>query len=447
MRILDSPPPLNDLLPEIADNLQKLAGHIQSTDDQGRYLHWDELRRRPPPSGLDHRLWWAAIRLSRDTASTSLPVRDINDRAFTFCEPPRLRAALHAIDVNGAGILSVDAKGMTPVEGRRYLVRSLAEEPFSSSLIEGAATTREIAKQLVFEQRPARTRDERMVLNNYLGMEFAKSIADQDLTVSAILELHKIMTEGTLDQPDGAGVLRASDDVLVVDDSTGAVLHQPPRARDLPERLERLVAFANAKAEAAHYVHPIVKAIALHFMLAYEHPFVDGNGRTARALFYWQALRSGYWLTEFISISSVIAEAPIAYGKAFLHTETDASDLTYFLLHQAETVTVALERLQAYAARRVAEMEAFERRLAQTRGPDAFNHRQSSVLNDAARGRLSQIRIAEHQARHRVSYLTARSDLETLVEKGLFRKRRVGRDSIYTPAPNLVQRLGAPASA
>lgn len=44
-------------------------------------------------------------------------------------------------------------------------------------------------------------------------------------------------------------------------------------------------------------------------MIAYMHPFVDGNGRTARALFYWYMLKSGYWLTEYLSISRVIAKS------------------------------------------------------------------------------------------------------------------------------------------
>jgi Fic family protein len=75
---------------------------------------------------------------------------------------------------------------------------------------------------------------------------------------------------------------------------------------DLPERMRALCAFANMRTGVDGFVHPIVRAIILHFMLAYDHPYVDGNGRTARALFYWSALKDGYWLIEYVSISRII---------------------------------------------------------------------------------------------------------------------------------------------
>ena len=76
----------------------------------------------------------------------------------------------------------------------------------------------------------------------------------------------------------------------------------------LQQRLEQLCRFANAELPAA-FMHLVARAITLHFWLAYDHPFCDGNGRTARALFYWAMLHQGYWLFECISITSVINKA------------------------------------------------------------------------------------------------------------------------------------------
>ena len=92
-------------------------------------------------------------------------------------------------------------------------------------------------------------------------------------------------------------------------------------------------------------MHPAIRAIILHFWLAYDHPFIDGNGRTARALFYWLMLRHGYWLFEFISISEIILKAPVQYGEAFLYTETDQNDLTYFIIHQTEVIRKSMQSL------------------------------------------------------------------------------------------------------
>jgi Fic family protein len=414
---------------------------LHLTRDDRNYWSWDELRRRNPPEAMSSEEWWAITRLRRLSASTVLPITDTRSNPFRFVEPPSLRMLLRYVDANAAGTLSTDAEAMTPDAGRTHLGRALAEEPFSSSLLEGAATTREKAKQMIFENRRPATRDELMVLNNYFGLDYVKQKTNENLTVEMILELHRIITQGTLDDPKSAGQLRTDDEVRVVDDTTDEILHQPPPHTELRQRLEALCAFANQSDEDEPYCHPIVRAIALHFFLAYEHPFVDGNGRTARALFYWSALRSKYWLIEYVSISSVIAEARIRYGRAFLDTETDSGDLTYFLLHQADVLRRAIERLQAYAARRKREIENIAEQLGNLRGKKVFNLRQQTLVNDAVRGRLATTTIAEHQHRHGVSYLTARSDLEALVRHRLFRKRSEGRMSRYRAHPEIKRRL------
>jgi Fic family protein len=92
-------------------------------------------------------------------------------------------------------------------------------------------------------------------------------------------------------------------------------------------------------------VHPVVRAILIHFMLGYDHPFYDGNGRTARALFYWSLARSGYWLMEYVSISRLLRQAPAQYARAYRHTETDDNDTTYFIVHQLEVIQQAIAAL------------------------------------------------------------------------------------------------------
>jgi Fic family protein len=256
-----------------------------------------------------------------------------------------------------------------------------------------------------------------------------------------LLELHRIVTAGTLPNDDDAGRIRTHDNIRVVDEVTNEILHQPPIADELDTRLARVIKLANRPNEPQSWIHPIVKAIILHFALSYEHPFVDGNGRVARALFYWSALKDGYWLIEYVSISSIIAESKIAYGKSFLHVETDDADLTYFLIYNCKILQKAMTRLSAYIARRREEVKAFEKRLGDHSRPDALNHRQSWLLNECARGRRNRVTIGEHAKQHGVSYLTARSDLERLTESALLRKSTTGRSSLYQPPRDLLKRL------
>jgi Fic family protein len=243
-----------------------------------------------------------------------------------------------------------------------------------------------------------------------------------------------------------AGKIRTPDDVRVVDDTTGDVLYQPPLCQDLPARLDRLIKFANDSNTSGQWIHPIIRAFIVHFMLSYEHPFVDGNGRVARALFYWTALKYDYWLLEYVSISSVIAESAIRYGRTFLYVETDGSDLTYFLLYHSQVLSKALRRLSEYIVRKKAEVELFEKHLHDVAREGAFNHRQSFLLNEMARSRVSRITIEEQQKQHGVSYLTARSDLEYLNGLGLVKKVKLGRRSFYLAAPNLMRRMTAAAA-
>ncbi len=445
MKIHAAPPSIGEIVAAtVRHNPNRGAiffSHADTVDDEGRYLSWDELRFKKPPEGLTNKEWWAATRFARGSASQKLPLCDRRGTPFSFCKPPVLEAALRDLDMNAGGELAGGEIGLTQGEGEQYLVRSLAEEPFASSFIEGAATTRVIAKKLIFENRAPRTKDERMVLNNYRAMEFVKTHKDDALTLPLLLDLHRTVTEGTLDDPADAGRIRLRDDVRVVDETTNEILHQPPAAADLPRRLDALLKFANEKPAASHWIHPLVRAFILHFMLSYEHPFVDGNGRVARALFYWLALREGYWLTEYVSISAVIEKAGVAYGKAFLNVESDGADLTYFLLYHAEILQTAVARLAEFIAGKRREVEALEHRLSDRSRPDAFNHRQHWLLNECVRRRLAQITVAEHQAKNSVSYLTARKDLEDLTTAGLMQKTKSGKTSIYRPAQDLLKRL------
>lgn len=435
MKMPAIPPPWSSLFDDMtsADLAQALT-QSRMIDDQGRYLHWDDLRFKPPPSGLTHRSWWAGTKMARTSAAAEIPLRDKYDRLFSYTEPPALKNILRYADTHAAGLLGATPHDLSGLEGKRYLRRSLAEEPFSSSYLEGAATTRDIAKKMIFEGRGPRTRDERMVLNNYEGMEFIKAHQDKELTPALILELHRIITNNTLDIADGSGRLRRADERIDAgDDSTGETLHMPPAADTLEKRLDDLCRFANADNDDKSYCHPLVRAIILHFMLAYDHPFVDGNGRTARALFYWSLLRSGYWLTEYISISSVITDSPTSYYRSFLLTETDHSDLTYFLLDQAATFHTALVRLHAYAEEKRREAQSFQKMMAEQNLQHPLNHRQIALLQEFSIRQLQETTVDQHSSHNGVTYQTARIDLEDLVSRKVLKKTRRGHSFFYAP--------------
>jgi Fic family protein len=198
-----------------------------------------------------------------------------------------------------------------------------------------------------------------------------------------------------------------------------------------------MCAFANG-ATPDNFIHPAVRAVLLHFWLAYDHPFVDGNGRTARALFYWSMLHAGYWLFEFISISTVLRKAPVKYGRSFLYTETDDNDLTYFLLAQAEVMRNAVHELHQYIQRKTDETRQVE---AQLQSIEWFNHRQIEVIQHALKHPGHKYVIAAHQKAQDIAYQTARTDLMGLAERGILEQRKRGKQLVFVSPNDLAKRL------
>ena len=431
------PPPLQELL-DRCGGLQEtlsLLSLLASSEEGDRYLHWDELRHRPAPEGLTHEQWWLAEKLSRRL--TPLPLLASEGQAFGFSQPPALLKGLHQIDMQaGASVVAPEAVSTRSTRDR-FLLSSLMEEAITSSQMEGAATTRDVAKAMIRSRRPPRDRSERMILNNFLTMQRIRELRKQPLTPQLVLDLHRLVTEGTLDAPADAGRLRPPGKEVVVDDLYGTVFHVPPPANELPQRLEELCRFAYGETPKV-FVHPVVRAIVLHFWLAYDHPFSDGNGRTARALFYWAMLQQGYWLFEFISISSVINTARGQYERSFLLSESDDNDLTYFLLAQVKVILQAIGSLHSYLERKAGELGALQQRL---EGMEGLNHRQLALLRHALRHPGYRYTVLSHQNSHGVSHQTARSDLQSLSARGLLIAGRDGRREIFRVPEDLTTRL------
>lgn len=444
MRLPDAAPDFGQALQHLPiERFQSIIQHATPLPN-GRYLHWDELRYRDPPEGLSRAEWWATVLLARAPLLQDLPLLDRLGVPFRFATPSLVLIDLHHIDRDAAGQIHTAAGEPIREDPNRYLMSSLIEEAITSSQLEGASTTRQVAAAMLRTGRKPRDHSETMIFNNFRAMEHLRSLKTELLTPNRILELHRILTEDTLDNPEDAGRFRQADAVKVVDSRDNTVLHDPPTYTGLPARMERLCAFANADETSLPFVHPVLRAILLHFMMGYDHPFEDGNGRTARALYYWSMARSGYWLMEYTSISHILRRAPARYMRSYLHTETDGNDTTYFLLHQLNTIRRAIVALHEYIDRKVREQKETERLLSAS--PELrtrFNHRQVALLTHALRNTGEGYRVDAHQRSHNVVYQTARNDLIGLHELGLLEKAKQGNAYVFFAPEDLRDRLAA----
>ena len=407
--------------------LSDLFATGKPVDNKGRYLHWDEMRHRTPPDGLTLDEWWVGTKASRNALARPLPLTGNDGRPFQFSNVDLVQEMVHRIDQQAGGRIETSDVATALQSRDRYLVSSLrVEEAITSSLLEGAATTRRVAREMLQTRRPPRGHGELMVLNNYHAMVKAEQLAQTTapLTPDNILDLHKVVTEGTLEDERDAGRLQVpGEERVVIIDRDFRVLHRPPPAEELPQRVEHLCAFANGELDEG-FIHPVVRAILIHFWIGHDHPFVDGNGRTARALFYWSMLRSGYWLAQYFSISTILRKAPGQYVESYLKTETDGNDATYFVIYQLEVIGRAINSLNEYISKKTLEVAEVEQLALSVPG---LNRRQIAVINAAQRDAYRSFTIDEHMTQEQVTYQSARTDLLKLEELGLLTKSRVGK--------------------
>jgi Fic family protein len=432
------PPDVNGIWNKIKHSPKSLFDKLSTPSDDTRYLHWDKLRRLSPPLSMTHEEWWFAIKYQRRFAYKKLPLYDKNSVPFVMLSAvDPIPQTLHEIDLGSGGLIQMPEQVTNPEIRDQYCINSLIEEAITSSQLEGAATTRVIAKEMIKSGRKPVNRSEQMILNNFITMRHINTLKDQDLSKELIFEIHRLVTDNTLDDPTAAGRFRRSDEQVSVVDAYNEILHEPPLAKELDHRIEMLCKFANSQIESG-YIHPVIRSIILHFWLAYDHPFVDGNGRTARALFYWSMLRHKYWLFEFISISQVLLKAPAKYERAFLYTETDENDLTYFILYHLDVIQQAIQLLHNYIQRKTARLQELEGNM---RGMTILNHRQQALISHALRHPYQKYTIQSHRISHNVVYQTARNDLMDLEKNGLLESKKIGKKLFFTPAPKLKKKL------
>jgi len=433
-----SPNLFSELLTQESEHLSKILSMSVGPTPTGKYLHWDNLRHRTPPNGLTSEQWWLAVKFARFGMQRNLPLKDKFGTPFTFNTPPLVTQYLHEIDSRGSGRIAMPSEVSSPETKTRFLVRSLIEEAINSSQLEGASTTRKKAMEMFRSGKRPTNKSEQMIFNNLRGMEFIRQYQGEPLTQRLVLAIHSEMMRDTIDDKD-LGRLQTIDDkrVNVISNATHKVVHEPPPADQLPDRLKTMCNFANGIGET-EFFHPVVRAILLHLWLAYDHPFVDGNGRTARALFYWSMLNSGYWIFEFISISSILREASAKYARAYLYIETDSNDATYFLVHQLQVIHTAIQELERYLEQKTKEIRQAEVLL---KGIDGLNYRQLALLSHALRKPHADFTINSHKVSHGVAYGTARSDLLTLEKIGLLEHRTIGNAMHFTAGDALLNLL------
>lgn len=414
---------ITNLSASMLHELLKTSGDlVQIQKIEKNYLFWDKIKYMGTGELTSNHLW-ATIKLRRKFKEQIISQQgNTQTYSVNFNVNEYLQQKLHYLDFNfGAGIQKEIL--LSDLDKEQYLNNALMEESIFSSMVEGATTTRVKAKEMLRKKKKPKNKSEQMILNNYQAIQYISEHQDEDLSVDKLFEIHRLVTVNTLDNSD-IGVFRISNDIHVMNDITGEIIHTPPKYEELDELMQSFCDFFNFNPKE-NFIHPIVKASILHFLVGYNHPFVDGNGRTARAIFYWYLLKNGYWLAEYLSISRVIMKTKVQYEKAYIYTEIDDMDVTYFVHYQVKILTQAFEDLKKYIAKKKKEQKDVSKFLKIKN----MNDRQAQILfwieNDAERF----FTVKEIETIFSVTNQTARTDLEELVSRNLLKKIAINNKS------------------
>ena len=372
------------------------------------YEYWDKVKYKPLPKGYTPQMLWTHVKASRLRGMMTV----WDKYGISLCITSQMQRICHDFDMKFGSFWEGDNDAKSP-EKKYYLSSSLMEEAIYSSKMEGASTTRVVAKEMLRKKKSPQNKAQQMIVNNYNTIQYIVDHKDDPLTEEGLLYIHRLMTEKTLDNPDDAGRFRINDKVVVADMVEGDIIYTPPTFEDIPEFIETLCDFFNND-NSSTFIHPIIKGIIVHFMLAYMHPFVDGNGRTARALFYWYMLKENYKLTEYMSISRVIAKSKSSYEKAFQYTENDGNDMSYFVAYNLKALETSFQQLRDYIRRKQQEKKAASTFMM----AGNINYRQAIVLQRLKDEPDTIFTVKDVQELFSVSSMTARKDLADLVKQG-----------------------------
>ncbi len=411
--------PNEPIAPEEISDLDKLY-EIFTT----RYLTKREIMYRLPP-GFKLNEFWPKFIEYRKKIGKKVPLLDQLGENFWLCPTPYQEQLdiieKHAKHTAYSYIDAIFKK--VPKSEKALIMDALIDEAFNSSVIEGAFSTKKRSKELIEKQIKPVNVSEQMILNNYKALEYVLENIHKEIDENTVLEVYRIITQHTLDKESICEKYR-DDSVIVWDYTNQRTIYEGPPHTEVQPMMDDLIHFIQSKQN----LHPVEKASIIHFYFVYTHPFFDGNGRTARVFQYMYLLQHGYEFFKFFSISTVINEQKNKYYKAIQNTEDNSSDLTYFIEFNIKMMIDSIINVLSRLGKEYGRLLIFDYL---ERNVILLTIRQRKCLAYFIKTERNYITISEYEKKYKISYETARKDLNRLEEIGLFKKRKVGKKYIY----------------
>jgi Fic family protein len=215
----------------------------------------------------------------------------------------------------------------------------------SSTSIEGNRLSLEQVSELARGREITATRRDKQEVLNYLDVlkNIKILIKNSSITEKDILNIHHMVTKKTLNNPADSGVYR-NRYVVVGNRFTGEVFFRPPQNQEVPGLVKDLLSWINSK--ESKELDTVIEAGVIHYELVRIHPFVDGNGRTARVLAVLILYLRGFDTNQFFCLDDYYDSDRPAYYKALQSVKPDILDLTNWLEYFVEGVNISIETVK-----------------------------------------------------------------------------------------------------
>ena len=293
----------------------------------------------------------------------------------------------------------------------------------SSTAIEGNRLSLEQVSKLAQGRRIAATRKDKQEVLNYLStLNKIGTLTKSDiLTEKNLLKMHRMVTKDTLDDPTDCGVYRKRY-VVVANASSGEVMYRPPKNEDVPQFVKDLIEWINSK--QAHELDPIIEAGVAHYEFVRIHPFIDGNGRTARILATWILYTRGFDTKQFFSLDDYYDADRPAYYAALQSVHQGTGDVTKWLEYFVEGVDVSV----AAVKERVIRLSSERLRKAK-KGQIALTERQMKIVEFINQN--GKITNRDVQKMFKLSDRGALKEIRKLVDLEVIKSEGKGRSLYY----------------
>lgn len=302
---------------------------------------------------------------------------------------------------------------------REAIIRSA----HSSTAIEGNRLSLEQVSDLAQGREVMATRKDKQEVLNYLRvLENIDKLSDgKKITEKNILNIHKQLTQETLENPSDCGAYR-NRYVVVGNRLTREIIFRPPLNEDVPVLMRGLTAWVNSAEAKA--LDPVIEAGIAHYEFVRIHPFVDGNGRTARVLATLILYLRGFDAKQFFSLDDYYDSERASYYRTLQSVDQKALDLTNWLEYFVEGVNVSIAAVKERVIRLSSE------RLRRTKqGQIALTEKQMRIVERIIQN--NRIAIGDISKEFGISRQAALKEMNKLVKIRIVKPKGKGRGAHY----------------